>query len=573
MKLITTAWLAVFLNPSQGVVPNVKSIQEASTLQYKSDEVWSSTLRTQLREVQNVVSSKQASGDVNAQALLSSGNGDPPLPDSLIQAYKLYEVPSSNYQSSGDPVSVPTSPAGTVARAALQITPVFELENLLDQLLPSGYTRSVTTRAKFLQLANDSISNHGQGKGIPAVFEGAITDHIESLMQDTWMASLLKYDEEVDEYIYTCDRSSVNAQEQPIRDELLHENPAYFSQGPLIDGADSFLNDPSLRFRFQLRQGQLKRVEDQLSQTQSEQLLSCLSSTSQYYHVALHHATEYMSYASQDFSPSFSNWLWRQSDPVWAVFNPTPQQSAVTSLQASALLTQSGTQYIRGILYAAPLQMIRMRVLIFDMLLKPCDPSRYMPVGIPDDHRRYFVPTLQRAQSMVCAATVKMDMKPETLSFYKNRLKELYPGYGNIESMTDGLPSASAAMIGIEHTMQFAIGFLNAPFDGRESWQIDGEHNLLFTRIALATLKASTACFNPPEISTSSLPFNELLSVTSQMKLLAAYLGREQGTQWSEAYNHLASELESLWREVDAGPVNATFVFQSGSCQTSTTWV
>lgn len=154
---------------------------------------------------------------------------------------------------------------------------------------------------------------------------------------------------------------------------------------------------------------------------------------------------------------------------------------------------------------------------------------------------------------------------------YKKRLAQL-GGYSHTD-IKRWMPSISASMIGIEHTMTMSWMILptTETAEGHKYHQWHGQTqtlNYISPSVFIMPAEQMIACNGSAAVKTDTT------SVHNEMTQNGLFLAERALN--SDAPKHLsamASELKSLWREVDDGPVNATFVYQSSRCVTSATWI
>jgi len=476
---------------------------------------------------------------------------------------------------------VPDSRLASVLRKFVAGPGIGAFGNILFNALANTLGRSQGTGTP--EALTDKIKiEHSGGQGVPdAVYQvnAPAPERLSGFFQDTWLSRLLTYDPATGEYYFTCQQAATLKQDHPELWALLQPNNGNNFDRPLMQGAGSFTDqDFGATMRFKLSGSQLVPSGNALSAIDQYKLSFCVLQVAEFYHVALHIAAQTMQFASQDFAPKG-----RSPDPFWRLFTPGRQTTAVKGVQAEVLLTQSGSpvpegfsRLTNGFLYTTTFPgetIATMKDTIDELFSDPCSPDRWMPAGAPESDHPHFVPLLQSAQQVVCEEGHQLTIPDSIVQLFRNRLVTL-GGYSpaNIESW---MPPVTAIMIGLEHTMTLSwqILFGTDVQDGNDGWEFSGpskfSNKVLTAAVTVMPADIMKLCNGSATVNTDET------SVTNEMIQNGEYLAAHgKYAAFTDRLTKMKDGLLALWAEVDSMPTpNATFVYQTNRCVTSSTWI
>jgi len=459
------------------------------------------------------------------------------------------------------------------------------------------------------------------GRGLDLDKEEPASLRLANVFQNSWAGKFLTYRAADDIYSFTCDAGLLVPGEQPELDVLLDLRPGGRS---LLPGGS---RPGELRFRM------VDEVLTAVIETEAEErlfgdgrypLTHCLYISIQYYHIMQHQTSGMQSYASQDF---------RQADDAadgsaddyapWRLLNADIGEKH----NLASLFIQGPFLYTRAM--AADELRAAKSTVIQDFVADPCSPQRYLPVHVPESHAHLFSTTLQRAQRIVCDEANRIQLSTTDMALYSNRMRDLLPENA-ARPVEPWMPTATAMMLGIEHTLTQATGLIPATdfeasgcdpkyvLEGTLAPVLSASKNILAPVITILTtlLKVDgvalegvegddSECdwnywgfqFNPAIVmfgaGTTSMGWNEFQSckdpdttqrATSIESEMVQVSRLASGAPYQEQLLRMSRDLTALWAEVSAHVMayeatglrmqaNYSFVFDSRLCVGSGTWM
>jgi len=300
--------------------------------------------------------------------------------------------------------------------------------------------------------------------------DGGLQAVLARFMQHTPMASLLSATS--DALYATC----------PGGTSLLRDLQAEADSIYLND----YAGDTEVSATFTMQDGTLQMTGPEPA-GELQKLAYCMVAHAEVLHVAVHHASAMLIFASANFA---------DRSAVWELLNMEQSHSSANQIFANVLLLQTGIlHHTTGPGNRAHYRVAHLITRVaLEIISQPCS-RRLFSARLPEDDPRaaHFTPWLRAAQEVICDEDNMVELTPVELDEFKSRISQFARGQSNppdLTSLPAVYPAAAALMIAFLHTMTLSWQLLVLHV-GEQTWE---DHAVLLGAVLPQVAFAPSSC-------------------------------------------------------------------------------